>query len=169
MIVSTVSLVSDKMLIDSQGFAFVSEDDLVELLLEQKMVKILPSNLEKWDQFDQSCKANHVPNPFALAEADLAWNIPENYKNIDIEEYLLKQCKHPNQFERVGDELALFKERNLYDLLRFLMYFMDVVKTHNVIYGVGRGSSVASYCLYLLGVHRVNSLKYNLDIKEFLK
>jgi DNA polymerase III alpha subunit len=157
------------MLIDSQGFAFVSEDDLVELLLEQKMVKILPSNLEKWDQFDQSCKVNHVPNLFTLAEADLAWNIPENYKNIDIEEYLLKQCKHPTQFERVEDELALFKERNLYDLLRFLMYFMDVVKTHNVIYGVGRGSSVASYCLYLLGVHRVNSLKYNLDIKEFLK
>lgn len=169
MIASTVSSVSDKMLIDSQGFAFVSEDDLVELLLEQKMVKILPSNLEKWDQFDQSCKANHVPNPFTLAEADLEWNIPDNYKNIDIEQHLLRQCTKHDQLERVEEELALFQERNLYDLLRFLMYFMDVVKTHNVIYGVGRGSSVASYCLYLLGVHRVNSLKYNLDIKEFLK
>jgi len=34
---------------------------------------------------------------------------------------------------------------------------------------VGRGSSVASYCLYLLGVHKINSLKFDLDIKEFLK
>jgi DNA polymerase III alpha subunit len=40
---------------------------------------------------------------------------------------------------------------------------------NNVVWGVGRGSSVASYVLYLLGVHKIDSLKYNLDIHEFLK
>ena len=35
--------------------------------------------------------------------------------------------------------------------------------------GVGRGSSVASYILYLIGVHRIDSIKYNLDWKEFLR
>jgi DNA polymerase III alpha subunit len=46
---------------------------------------------------------------------------------------------------------------------------VTVCKENNIVLGVGRGSSVASYVLYLLGVHRVDSLKYDLDIKEFLK
>jgi DNA polymerase III alpha subunit len=40
---------------------------------------------------------------------------------------------------------------------------------NRVIWGVGRGSSVASFVLYKLGVHRVDSLYYNLDINEFLR
>ena len=46
---------------------------------------------------------------------------------------------------------------------------VDVSKENNIVLGVGRGSSVASYILYLLGIHKVDSLAYNLDIKEFLK
>jgi DNA polymerase III alpha subunit len=34
---------------------------------------------------------------------------------------------------------------------------------------VGRGSSVASYVLYLLGVHRIDSMFYDLDPSEFLR
>jgi DNA polymerase III alpha subunit len=37
------------------------------------------------------------------------------------------------------------------------------------VWGVGRGSSVASYVLFLIGVHRIDSMKYNLDYKEFLR
>lgn len=159
----------DNMVINEQGFAFVSDDDLVELLLEQRKVKILPSNLSSWNEFDKNCKSNKIDNPFVLAEDNLSWNLPNKYKDLDIENYLLAKCTTAKQSNRVAEELALFKERDLFDLLKFLVYFMDVVRSNNVIYGVGRGSSVASYCLYLLGVHRVDSLKYNLDIKEFLK
>lgn len=159
----------DNMIINEQGFAFVSDDDLVELLLEQKKVKILPNNLSTWNEFDKNCKSNKIENPFVLAEDNLSWNIPQEYKGLDIENFLLSKCSTDKQLSRVKLELSLFKERDLFDLLRFLVYFMDTIKSNNVIYGVGRGSSVASYCLYLLGVHRVDSLKYNLDIKEFLK
>jgi DNA polymerase III alpha subunit len=159
----------DNMIINEQGFAFVTDDDLVELLLEQKKVKILPSNLSTWNEFDKNCKSNKIENPFVLAEDNLSWNMPQKYKDLDIEKLLLSKCSTAKQLDRVHIELALFRERDLFDLLKFLVYFMDTVKSNNVIYGVGRGSSVASYCLYLLGVHRVDSLKYNLDIKEFLK
>jgi DNA polymerase III alpha subunit len=54
-------------------------------------------------------------------------------------------------------------------VLKFLKYLVDVCNTNNIVLGVGRGSSVASYCLYLLGVHCIDSIKYELDIKEFLK
>lgn len=159
----------DNMVVNDSGFAFVTDDDIIELLLEQKKVKILPSNLKSWNQFERSCKANGVANPFSLAEENVAWNLPDEYKNLDIESFLIKKCHSDEEYDRVSQELELFGQKDLYDLLRFLVYLMDVVRTKNIVYGVGRGSSVASYCLYLIGVHRVNSLKYNLDIKEFLK
>jgi DNA polymerase III alpha subunit len=63
----------------------------------------------------------------------------------------------------------LFQERNLFDLLRYLKYLVDVMNQHEVIWGVGRGSSVASYVLYKLGVHRIDSMFYDLDPQEFLR
>ena len=66
-------------------------------------------------------------------------------------------------------ELTMFEERNLFPVLRILIYIIETMRKHKLVWGVGRGSSVASYVLYLLGVHKVDSLKHNLDIKEFLK
>jgi DNA polymerase III alpha subunit len=63
----------------------------------------------------------------------------------------------------------MFQERNLFDLLRYLKYLVDTLRANNMIWGVGRGSSVASYVLYLLGVHRIDSMFYDLDAREFLR
>jgi DNA polymerase III alpha subunit len=57
----------------------------------------------------------------------------------------------------------------LFDVLKYLKYLVDVMTQNQLIWGVGRGSSVASFVLYKIGVHRVDSLYYDLDIKEFLK
>jgi DNA polymerase III alpha subunit len=46
---------------------------------------------------------------------------------------------------------------------------IDVFNKNNIVHGVGRGSSTSSYVLYLLGVHFIDSIKYDLDINEFLK
>jgi DNA polymerase III alpha subunit len=66
-------------------------------------------------------------------------------------------------------ELVMYKERGLFPVLQLLVYIIDIMRKHNLVWGVGRGSSVSSYLLYILGVHKVNSYKYDLDIKEFLK
>ena len=71
--------------------------------------------------------------------------------------------------QRVEMELAMYKERGLYPILQVLIYVVDTLRKHNLVWGVGRGSSVASYLLHLIGVHKVDSVKYNLDIKEFIK
>jgi DNA polymerase III alpha subunit len=63
----------------------------------------------------------------------------------------------------------MYQERDLFDLLRYLKYLVDVMNDNQVIWGVGRGSSVASYVLYKLGVHRIDSLHYDLDPAEFLR
>jgi len=50
-----------------------------------------------------------------------------------------------------------------------MIYIVDMMRKNNLVWGVGRGSSVASYVLYLIGIHKIDSLKYNLNIEEFLK
>lgn len=97
------------------------------------------------------------------------WYMPDEYKTLDIAEHVLSLCKTDAELQRVGQELLMFQERNLFDLLRYLKYLVDVMTQNRCIWGVGRGSSVASYVLYLLGVHRVDSLYYDLDPSEFLR
>jgi DNA polymerase III alpha subunit len=97
------------------------------------------------------------------------WRMPIEYKQLDIAEYVLGLCQQEHELQRVGQELLLYQERNLFDLLRYLKYLVDTLRKNNVVWGVGRGSSVASYVLFLLGVHKIDSLYYNLDIAEFLK
>jgi DNA polymerase III alpha subunit len=78
-------------------------------------------------------------------------------------------CNNDNELQRCGQELLLYQERNLFDLLRYLKYLVDTMTQNQVIWGVGRGSSVASYVLYLLGVHRIDSMFYDLEPTEFLR
>jgi len=109
----------------------------------------------------------------SVPEFDLAqqsnWYMPDEYKNMDIAEYILGLCTSQQELQRVGQELLMFQERNLFDLLKYLKYLVDVLTENHVIWGVGRGSSVASYVLYLLKIHRVNSMFYDLDPREFLR
>ena len=90
-------------------------------------------------------------------------------KELDIVKYILDLCKTDAELQRVGSVLLLYQEAELFDLLRFMKYFVDTCNKHNVVLGVGRGSSVASYVLYLLGAHQVNSMFYDLDFAEFLR
>ena len=106
--------------------------------------------------YDQACQSN--------------WNMPDEYKILDIEAWIWEQTPPWDpQHTRVTEELAAFKERNMLDLLRWLKYFVDTMRTNNIVWGVGRGSSVASYVLFLIGVHKIDSIKYNLDWQEFLR
>ena len=96
------------------------------------------------------------------------WYMPDKYKTLDIEEWLLDSCPEQNH-QRLVEELEAYKQRNMLDLLRWLKYFVDTCEKEGVVWGIGRGSSVASYILYLIGVHSVDSIKYNLDWQEFLR
>ena len=67
------------------------------------------------------------------------------------------------------NELYEFEKRGLNDVLRYVIYLVDTMRKHNIVWGVGRGSSVASYVLYIIGIHRINSIQYELDWQEFLR
>jgi DNA polymerase III alpha subunit len=50
-----------------------------------------------------------------------------------------------------------------------MKYIVDTLRANNIVWGVGRGSSVASYVLHLIGVHKIDSIKYSIPIEEFFK
>ena len=78
----------------------------------------------------------------------------------------------PTQIElavnRVARELAEFERRGLFDLLRVIIYVMDRFSETNQVYGVGRGSSCASFILFLLGLHAVDPILFDVDLEEFM-
>lgn len=160
-------------MLDSKGNMFVEEDDIIELMLQNRQAKILPKDVGSFKLFDSTCKTYGIENPFSLAEPiddQLKWSIPEPWASLDVYQFLLEKVGDDrSKLDRVELELVEFAKRDLIDLLRFLIYFVHTLRQNNIIYGVGRGSSVASYVLFLIGVHRIDSLKYNMDIKEFLK
>lgn len=102
-------------------------------------------------------------------QAQAHWHMPEEYQQLDIAGYILGLCATEAELQRVGHELLLYQEKDLFNLLRYLKYLVDVMNKNRVIWGVGRGSSVASYVLYKLGVHRIDSMFYKLEPEEFLR
>lgn len=109
---------------------------------------------------------------------DFSWKIPKAYKNIDVEQFVLnllqEEIKTLNKqqqnirIKRTKHELQLYKKYKLFDVLKTVIYIIDMFEQNNVVWGVGRGSSVSSYVLYLIGVHDVDSVEFGLEIEEFL-
>ena len=98
------------------------------------------------------------------------WFMPQEYKELDVYSFVMNKAGDDlAELERVEEELAQFKVRGMTNLLRYMIYLVDFMRENNIVWGVGRGSSVASYVLYLIGVHRINSIQFDLDWREFLR
>lgn len=117
--------------------------------------------------------SSYVNKDISVNEFDVRnqknWHMPSEYHTLDIAEHILSLCTTQAELQRCGDELIMYQERKLFALLRYLHYLVNVMKENDIIWGVGRGSSVSSYVLYKLEVHKVDSMFYKLNIDEFLR
>lgn len=173
---------------DKFGQAFTTENELCDILYQnpEQDLSLFKVVYEKPSLFNKSNEhyyklfeplTSYIPIdykedvPIELFDhvQQSNWYMPDEYKKFDITQWLLDQCKTDPELQRVGEELLLYQERDLFDLLRYLKYFVDTMRKNNIVWGLGRGSSVASYVLYLIGVHKINSMYYDLDISEFLR
>ena len=119
-----------------------------------KLQKYIPLDVDQ-KTFDGVCQSE--------------WFMPEEYKAIDVQNWVLNKCTTDKEIARARQELIEFKKRDMNNLLRYMIYLVDFMRENDIVWGVGRGSSVASYVLYLIGVHKINSIKYDLDWREFLR
>lgn len=165
---------------DKYGRQILTESDLCELYLQDpdRILKNVTVDSEitfneSLDTENKPLFAEYKPLTISVEEYDTNnqtnWYIPEEYKNLDIAKYVLDLCQTDAELQRVGEELLKYQEFGMFPMLVYCKYLVDTMRKNNVVWGVGRGSSVASYVLFLIGVHRINSLHYDLSIDEFLK
>ena len=167
------------------GEMIFSESDVCDLVMQGRDINSLKGmlvdasvNIEQVVRYVENyngtlsypvLRADNVSVPAFDLEQQQNWHMPEQYKTLDIAQHVLDLCKNEAELQRCGQELLLYQERGLFPLLQYLIYLVDVMQENRVIWGVGRGSSVASYVLYKLGVHRIDSLFYDLSVEEFLR
>jgi len=165
---------------DTFGQIILKEDDICDIYLtdpDKTFKEVLSEEcIQISDILDLTNKPNikqYIEPTLSIEEFDMAnqanWYMPFSYKELDIAKYLLDLCKTEEELQRVGEELLLFQERGMFDLLRYMKYLVDIMRENNIVWGVGRGSSTSSFVLYLIGIHKINSLYYDLSIDEFLK
>lgn len=144
-----------------------NNQDIFDLLYQghiNLLPKLIVENEKEIETFSQ-----HSGITFDSGSTQSAnWFLPSEYKDIDIEGYLVHVCPKEN-YQRLIEELQEFRARDMINLLRWLKYFVDTCRKKQIVWGVGRGSSVASYVLFLIGVHKIDPIRYNLDWREFLR
>lgn len=172
----------EKIKINEYGDCVYTEDNLLEILYSNPEFDISKLYIESIDQYNTALKELGLdlptiqPEPknhISVDEFDRAnieqWYMPAQYETINVREWLLEKCSNDIEKQRVEAEMQLFESKGFTKVLQFLIYFVDTLRENNVVWGVGRGSSVSSFCLFLIGVHKINPLIYNLDYREFLR
>ena len=166
---------------DIYGQLILNENDLCDLFLRDPTRNIKQVYTEKLITLDNVLHSmENLPKLIEYINPDISieefdkknqsnWQMPKEYLEMDIAKFVLDQCTSEAELQRAGEELLMFHERNMFVLLQYLKYLVDTMRSHNILWGVGRGSSVASFVLFLIGIHRINSLYYDLSIDEFLK
>ena len=167
---------------NSYGEVELTEKELFDALYSGKISSLENVFVNSIEQFNQArdVNADRLPNLKQLSfdngtiesfdkKNQATWFIPETYKDFNIVEFLLDKTENEEQYQRVVTELELFIQYDMMDVLIYCKYLVDIMRENNILWGVGRGSSVASYVLYLIGIHKIDSIKYCLNINEFLK
>lgn len=165
---------------DIYGQQIFTENELCLLYLQDPLRTIKYAFVDKDINFDDILQLENTPKLIKYTDPNLSvedfdnnnqskWHLPSEYANMDIAKYILDKCTTEAELQRAGDELIKFQERDMFILLKYLKYLVDTMRSNNIVWGVGRGSSVASFVLFLLEIHRINSLYYDLSIDEFLK
>lgn len=115
------------------------------------------------------------PEPVNL---DMSWQLPEKYQQIDLTEYMgqLFEVKLDGSqtadyidtaINRIDHELREVQARGMVQFMQTVIYILDHLRENNIVWGVGRGSSCASYLLYLIGLHVVDCVAMDVAPDEF--
>jgi DNA polymerase III alpha subunit len=157
------------------GFLEIDPIDVLKYIKYDKIC--VPYITEDIKQFNMVSE-NKIEIKSKLDVLDTTWNIPSEYLDVDIESYIMDKFVDVEKdlgdqeilerYKRIKEELIVFNRLNLYDLLKTMVYLIDMFKKYKIVWGVGRGSSVSSYILYLLEVHDIDSMQYELDFNDFL-
>lgn len=161
------------MIKDKFGQFIFDEDDISDIIMQGNSISDSTFLVEKIDDSDVKSLQKYTEPNISVEEFDSInqsnWYMSQEYKDMDIAEYILSLCESDEELQRCGHELIMYQERDLFNLLKYMKYLVDTMEKNHILWGVGRGSSVSSFVLFKLKVHKINSMYYNLDVSEFLR
>ena len=126
-------------------------------------------------------KESQIQQKIDINPLKFDWNLPEAHRSIDVVWYVMEKLDDEvrrlklnhlgleSRKKRVSLELERYGQLKLFPILSTMIHVVEQFKKNNIVWGVGRGSSVASYVLYLIGVHDIDSVAYDLHYDEFLR
>ena len=166
------------MIKNNYGQPIYNEQDLFDLYMTNPTIKLKHAVIvDEVVPFDPALELENVPNLVKELTENInvsvedfdqilrsQWFMPDEYKTFDIAKFVLDQCTHEEELQRAGKELLMYEKRGLFTLLQYMKYLVDLMRKNNIVWGVGRGSSVSSFVLFLIGIHRINSLHYDLNL-----
>lgn len=159
---------------DAHGVCWLSEQGVIELAYQGK----LHDSLFEWQ--DAQVKAQYVHMcesqdnwPFQIPDVsqvqDRTWFTPPEYQTLDLTAYVKARCQNAEQHARAEYELKLIDHLGVHHIFKHLIYLIDTWRSRNLVWGIGRGSSVSCFILYVIGLNRINPMDYDLDPEEFFK
>ncbi len=165
------------------GESSMSPDRMADLILSGKSIDgIHPTEVDESVKKFNLYSGSNLSLKSDIQPLDTSYCIPEEYLQINLKQFFLKKLRdviirddiHEKEeiearISRVQTEVRLFKEYNIEDLIRTVIYIVDTFEDNDIVWGTGRGSSCACYCLYLAGLHEVDSVFYGLELNEFFR
>ena len=169
------------MRLDKFGNPIFNSQDIFKFLYQGKLTNLKDLTVDYTEDIEQLestagftfQRFNEQLDSISIEDFDQAlqsdWFMPPEYRDFDVEEWCIQKCTTPEQVARVEAEMDAYKERNMIPLLQWTKHFVDTCNENGIVWGVGRGSSVASFVLFLIGLQLIDSVKFNLDWQELLR
>lgn len=103
-----------------------------------------------------------------------AWITPPPYVTMDIADRCMtmmldRSLDTPTYMDRLVDEIALMYARDMEPFVRCVVWITDMMRKKDIVWGLGRGSSCASLILFVLGINKVDPVRYDIPKEEFYK
>lgn len=171
-----ITVLQDRLLL-ANGVSVVEPEQVPDLFVRG----LSPSQIQVTEETDDIIQFNvRSPEPLQVFSEHSSitlpphdWLVPQEYLDLDLFDYFatklseLPEAIHERAEVRIANELEAVRQFKFEDGLRTIIYVTDTFRKHNQVWGVGRGSSCASYLLFLIGIHCVDCLKYNIHWSEF--
>jgi DNA polymerase-3 subunit alpha len=133
----------------------------------------------KFENLDLGLHGVRLPEFNIESSAKRHLNLSEDVSNYDFLRALalngfkdLKIDKTLPEYKRYVDrakyELETLRELGFIDYVLLVWDVINFCKTNNIPVGLGRGSAAGSLILYLIGVTRIDPVKYNLYFERFI-
>ena len=176
--IQSLKLKFDALLRPDGVYVCDSLPSVVGCMLEGVPSHLIYSSIPEVEQFNAK-----VPECSSFATSQLRplsfeWVMPDFYLNLDVYGYVLSKLDSVVSlggydtevyYQRVCRELDYFEESNSLDFLRCIIYVIERMTMEDIFWGVGRGSSCASLVFFLIGLHKIDPIKYDICEKEFFK